>query len=62
MIVKITKYERILKVLFEYYRNKSRYKVIYKSLFILLSYILHYKCSYLHFADTLFEYCKITCT
>ena len=43
MIVKITKYERILKELFEYYRYKSRYIVIYKSLYIISVpiYILH---------------------
>ncbi len=46
MIVKITKYERILKELFEYYRNKFCNKVIYKSLYILSVpvYILHILC------------------
>ncbi len=46
MIVKITKYERILKELFEYYRNKFCYNVIYKSLYIISVpiYILHILC------------------
>ncbi len=35
MIVKITKYERILKELFEYYKNKFCNKLIYKSLYII---------------------------
>ncbi len=46
MIVKIIKNERILKELFEYYRNNSRYKVIYKSVYIISVpiYILHILC------------------
>ena len=46
MIIKITKYERILKELFEYHRNKSRHKVIYKSVCIksVPIYILHILC------------------